>query len=88
MPSRSWTPFPHREARFRHGRRGPAAGAAGDPCHRERKGDPLFGIRRTLKIGAEHLIDKQAARLDAMLTAVDPGHEVTLAVPRLPQLPQ
>jgi transposase len=47
--------------------------------HRGRKGDPLFRVRRTLQIGAEHLTDKQVARLDAKLTAGDPGHEVTLA---------
>ena len=47
--------------------------------HRGRKGDPLYGIRRTLQIGAEHLSDKQAARLNAKLTAGDPRHEVTLA---------
>ena len=28
--------------------------------HRGRKGDPLYGIRRTLQIGAEHLTAKQA----------------------------
>jgi transposase len=47
--------------------------------HRGRKGDPLYGIRRTLQIGAEHLTDKQAARLDAKLAAGDPDHEITLA---------
>jgi transposase len=47
--------------------------------HRGRKGDPLFGIRRTLQVGAEHLTDKQSARLDAKLTLGDPDHEVTLA---------
>jgi transposase len=47
--------------------------------HRGRKGDPLYGIRRTLQIGAEYLTEKQAARLDAKLTAGGPGHEVTLA---------
>jgi transposase len=47
--------------------------------HRGRKGDPLYGIRRTLQIGAEHLSEKQSARLDAKLTAGDPDHEVTLA---------
>ncbi|GAC1385158.1 MAG: hypothetical protein NVSMB43_25470 [Pseudarthrobacter sp.] len=47
--------------------------------HRGRKDDPLFGIRRTLQIGAEHLSEKQVARLDAKLTAGDPNHEVTLA---------
>jgi transposase len=46
--------------------------------HRGRKGDPLYGIRRTLQIGAERIADKQAARLEAMLTAGDPGHEVTI----------
>ncbi|WP_413784739.1 transposase, partial [Mycolicibacterium llatzerense] len=30
-------------------------------------------------MGAEHLTDKQAARLDAKLSAGDHGHEVTLA---------
>nr|WP_258190870.1 transposase [Arthrobacter sp. PAMC25284] len=49
--------------------------------HRGCKGDPLFRVRRTLKIGAEHLSDKQSARLDAKLTAGDPDHEVTLAWP-------
>jgi transposase len=43
------------------------------------RGDPLYGFRRTLQIGAEHLTDKQAARVDAKLTAGDPGHEVSLA---------
>lgn len=52
---------------------------AGSSRHRGRKGDPLFGIRRTLQIGAEHLSDKQSARLDAKLIAGDPDHEVTLA---------
>jgi transposase len=47
--------------------------------YRGRKGDPLYGIRRTLQIGAEHLSEKQAARLDAKLTDEDPDHEVTLA---------
>ncbi len=47
--------------------------------HRGRKGDPLYGIRRTLQIGAEHLTGKQAACLDAKLTLGDPDHEVTIA---------
>lgn len=47
--------------------------------HRGRKGDPRYGIRRTLQIGAEHLTDKQAARLDAKLALGDPDQEVTLA---------
>lgn len=36
--------------------------------HRGRKGDPLYGIRRTLQIGAEHLTEKQSAPLDAKFT--------------------
>ncbi|MGA7205456.1 MAG: ISL3 family transposase [Specibacter sp.] len=47
--------------------------------HRGRKGDPLFQIRRSLQIGAEHLSEKQAARLNTKLEAGDPNHEVTLA---------
>jgi hypothetical protein len=41
--------------------------------------DRLYGIRRTLQVGAEHLSEKQSARLDAKLIAGDPDHEVTLA---------
>ena len=47
--------------------------------HRGRSGDPLYGIRRTLQIGAEHLTAKQITRLNAKLVAGDPHHEVTLA---------
>lgn len=47
--------------------------------HRGRTGDPLYGIRRTLQIGAEHLTPRQITRLDAKLQAGDPHHEVTLA---------
>ncbi|WP_371212494.1 ISL3 family transposase [Kocuria sp. SM24M-10] len=47
--------------------------------HRGRAGDPLYGIRRTLQIGAEHLTAKQITRLNAKLVAGDPHHEVTLA---------
>lgn len=47
--------------------------------HRGRKGDPLYGIRRTLQCGIEHLTEKQMARLDAKLTLGDPHHEVTIA---------
>ena len=32
--------------------------------HRGRKGDPLFQIRRSLQIGAEHLSEKRIARLN------------------------
>ncbi len=47
--------------------------------YRGRTGDPLYGIRRTLQCGAEHLTDKQVARLDTKLSIGDPDHEVTLA---------
>ncbi|GAA4046674.1 hypothetical protein GCM10023063_37350 [Arthrobacter methylotrophus] len=47
--------------------------------HRGRKGNPLYGIRRTLRIGVEHLTEKQSARRDAKLAAGDPNHEVSLA---------
>ncbi|QHK21599.1 hypothetical protein GU243_20005 [Pseudarthrobacter psychrotolerans] len=42
-------------------------------------GGAVDGIRRTLQFGAEHLTEKQTARLDAKLAAGDPVHEVTLA---------
>lgn len=47
--------------------------------HRGHAGDPLYGIRRTLQIGVEHLSDKQTTRLDAKLAAGDPNHEVSIA---------
>ena len=47
--------------------------------HRGRAGDPLYGIRRTLQIGAEHLTAKQITRLNTKLVAGDPHHEVTVA---------
>ncbi|WP_425305851.1 ISL3 family transposase [Agromyces archimandritae] len=42
--------------------------------HRGRKGDPLYGIQTILRAGAEHLTDKQRARLVAAINA-DPAHE-------------
>ena len=47
--------------------------------HRGRKGDPLYGIRRTLLVGAERLTDKGQARLTAALAAGDPDAEVWFA---------
>jgi transposase len=47
--------------------------------HRGRKGDPLYGIRRTLQTGAEYLTEKQVARLENKLESGDPNHEVTIA---------
>jgi len=42
--------------------------------HRGRKGDPLYGIRNTLRCAQENLTDRQRARLTAAFTA-DPAHE-------------
>ena len=44
-----------------------------DLGHRGRAGEPFYGIRRTLQIGAEHLTVKQITRLDAKLAAGDPN---------------
>jgi transposase len=46
-----------------------------DTCgHRGRKGDPLYGVRRTLKTGADLLTDKQKARIEPVLA--DDRHAV------------
>jgi transposase len=47
--------------------------------HRGRKGDPLYGIRRTLLFAADRLSDRQWQRLDAAWDAGDPRDEVHLA---------
>lgn len=44
--------------------------------HRGRKGDPLYGIRRVLRRGAERLTAKQYERLLAALDAGDPNGQV------------
>lgn len=44
--------------------------------HRGFKGDPLYGIRRTLLTGAERLTEHGRARLAAGLDAGDPDAEV------------
>jgi len=46
--------------------------------HRGHKADPLYQIRGLLRHGAEHLTERQRARLDAALTAGDPDWEVTV----------
>ena len=46
---------------------------------RGHKDDPLYKIRGLLRRGAEHLSDKQVAKLNARLAAGDPGFEVTVA---------
>jgi transposase len=46
--------------------------------HRGHKHDPLYGVRRLLRRGAEHLSDRDRARIDAALAAGDPDGEVTL----------
>lgn len=47
--------------------------------HRGRTTDPLYGIRRLLRRGADHLSTKAWARLQAGLVAGDPDRETTLA---------
>ena len=47
--------------------------------HRGRKGDPLYGIRNTLRAGQEHLTDRQRARLHAAFTAREDHAEVEVA---------
>ncbi len=48
-------------------------------ARRGHKDDPLYKIRGLLRHGAEHLSDRQLARLQAGLNAGDPDSEVTLA---------
>jgi hypothetical protein len=51
-----------------------------DTLHRRgHRDDPLYRIRGLLRHGAEHLTDRQIARLDAGLLARDPNWEVTIA---------
>lgn len=52
--------------------------------HRGRKGNPLYGIRRTLQIGAEHLTDKQAARPRQTRTGQELVNEVIASFPSCP----
>jgi transposase len=46
---------------------------------RGHRDDPLYKIRGLLRHGAEHLSERQIARLDAALDAGDPDYEVTVA---------
>lgn len=47
--------------------------------HRGHKDDPLYRIRGLLRHGAEHLTERQVARLDVGLDAGDPDWSVTVA---------
>jgi len=47
--------------------------------HRGRKGDPLYGIRTTLRAGIEKLTDKQKARLEKAFAADERHDEVLVA---------
>lgn len=47
--------------------------------HRGRKGDPLYGIRNILRAGAEHLSERQQARLARAIAADERHEEVHLA---------
>jgi transposase len=46
--------------------------------HRGHRDDPLYRIRGLLRHGAEHLSDRQRARLDTGLNLGDPNWEVTV----------
>lgn len=48
--------------------------------HRGRSGDPLYGIRRLLLVGAERLSERGWARIHAGLAAGDPADEVSAAL--------
>ena len=52
--------------------------------HRGRKGDPLYGIQRLLRAGAENLTDKQLDRLAAAIES-DPAHEAVYVAWRCAQ---
>lgn len=47
--------------------------------HRGRKGDPLYGIQKILRAGAENLTDRQLARLAAAIEADEAHQTVYLA---------
>ncbi len=47
--------------------------------HRGRSGDPLYGIRTILRAGAEHLTDRQQARLTRAIEADERHDEVHIA---------
>ena len=47
--------------------------------HRGRKGDPLYGIQKILRAGAENLTDRQLARLAAAIEADESHQAVYLA---------
>jgi transposase len=54
--------------------------------HRGRKGDPLYGIRNILRLGLEHLSEKQRARIDAAFAADERHDEVAVAWQAVHQL--
>jgi transposase len=54
--------------------------------HRGRKGDPLYGIRNILRLGLEHLSDKQRARITAAFAADERHDEVDIAWQAVHQL--
>ncbi|EWS99606.1 transposase [Intrasporangium oryzae NRRL B-24470] len=54
--------------------------------HRGRKGDPLYGIRNILRLGLEHLSEKQRARITAAFAADERHDEVDIAWQAIHQL--
>ena len=54
--------------------------------HRGRKGDPLYGIRNILRLGLEHLSEKQRARIEAAFATDERHDEVDIAWQAIHQL--
>jgi transposase len=54
--------------------------------HRGRKGDPLHGIRNILRLGVEHLSDKQRARIQTAFASDERHDEVDIAWQAVHQL--
>ncbi|GAA2147908.1 transposase [Humibacillus xanthopallidus] len=54
--------------------------------HRGRKGDPLYGIRNILRLGLQHLSEKQRARIEAAFAADERHDEVHIAWQAVHQL--
>jgi transposase len=54
--------------------------------HRGRTGDPLYGIRNILRLGLEHLSDKQRGRIETAFAADERHDEVDIAWQAVHQL--
>lgn len=63
----------------RRSTRSAAASSSRSSATEERKDDPLYGIRTIPRCGAEHLTDRQRARLDRAILADERHDEVYIA---------